>query len=119
MENGQKENYLWRKDKRRITFEGRIEGELLMEDGQKENYLWRKDKGELLMEEGQKENYLWMKDRRRITYGGRIEQELEDIAQLFAFYNQTVEGICCNYTLIKQLARWNNMEKTEKFVKIV
>ncbi len=33
-----------------------------MEEGQKENYLWRKDKGELLMEEGQKENYLWMKD---------------------------------------------------------
>jgi hypothetical protein len=28
-----KENYLWRKDKRRITFEGRIEGDLLMEEG--------------------------------------------------------------------------------------
>ncbi len=38
MEEGQKENYLWRKDKRRITDRGRIEGELLMEEGLKENY---------------------------------------------------------------------------------
>ncbi len=66
MDEGQKENYLWMKDRRRITSGGRIEGELLMEEGQK---------GELLMVEGQKEN----------SYGGRIEGELlvEDNAQLF------------------------------------
>ncbi len=39
MDEGQKENYLWRKDKRRITYGGRIEGELLMEEGQNKNYL--------------------------------------------------------------------------------
>ncbi len=39
MEEGQKENYLWMKERRRITYGGRREGELLMEEGQKENYL--------------------------------------------------------------------------------
>ncbi len=105
MEEGQKENYLWRKDRRRITYGGRIEGELLMDEGQKENYLWRKDRmkityggrleGELLMEEGQKANYLWK----------------TTMPSFFESYYLTVEGICRNCSLIKQLARWNNLEK--------
>jgi hypothetical protein len=32
MDEGEKENYLWRKERRRITYGGRTEGELLMKD---------------------------------------------------------------------------------------
>ncbi len=86
MEEGQKENVLMKEGQKEnyCIYGGRI----------KENYLWRKDRRRILMEEGQKENYLW-----------------KTMPSFFESYNLTVEEICGNCSLIRQLARWNNLEK--------